>query len=129
MLTDSPRILIVDDNPAIRDGFREYLEAAGFLVDVCGDGADALEVVRLTAPHVVVLDLGLPGIDGWEVARQLKADDATKHISLIAFTAHHMPQEQASALRAGCDLFLSKPCSGERLLEEIRKVLKQKVGG
>jgi two-component system cell cycle response regulator DivK len=116
-------VLIVEDHAATRDGLREYLTAAGFVVHECGDGADAQQVVHSAMPHLVVLDMELPGIDGWEVARRLKADEGTKHIPLIALTGHHMPQEQASALRAGCDVYLAKPCPPDRLLEQIHKIL------
>ena len=75
----------------------------------------------------MVLDLGLPDVDGWEVARRLKADNQTKGIPIVAFSGRSMQHEQISALRAGCDVYLTKPCAPDRLLSTIQKLLGLKV--
>ena len=86
-------------------------------------GADALAFAKSSSPNLVVLDLGLPDVDGWEVARRLRSDEETRDIPIIAFSGKSMQHEQVSALRAGCDVHLTKPCEPDRLLGAIRKLL------
>jgi two-component system cell cycle response regulator DivK len=117
------QLLIVEDDRHSREGYRTYLSGAGFNVHALDGGADALHVAKASPPDLVVLDLGLPDVDGWEVARQLKSDDQTKGIPIIAFSGRSMQHEQVSALRAGCDIYLTKPCAPDRLLSTIRKLL------
>jgi DNA-binding response OmpR family regulator len=117
------RLLLVDDDKNAREGYRMYLSAKGFHVDAFGGGADALEFARSSSPDLVVLDLGLPDVDGWEVARRLKSHEETRNIPIIAFSGRSMHHEQVSALRAGCDVHLTKPCEPGRLLGAIRKLL------
>lgn len=117
------QLLIVEDDAHSREGYRIYLSGAGFDVHTLPGGAHALDFVRAASPDLVVLDLGLPDLDGWEVARRLKSDEQTKHIPIIAFSGRSMQHEQASALRAGCDVYLTKPCPPDRLLTTIRKLL------
>lgn len=100
-----------------------YLSGAGFDVEALGGGIDALEFARSSSPDLVVLDLGLPDVDGWEVARQLKSDEQTRGIPIIAFSGHSTHHEQINALRAGCDVYLTKPCAPSHLLGTIRKLL------
>ena len=100
-----------------------YLSAKGFRVHAFDGGIDALAFAKSSSPDLVVLDLGLPDVDGWEVARRLKSDDETKDIPIIAFSGRSMQHEQISALRAGCDVHLTKPCAPDRLLGAIRKLL------
>ena len=92
----------------------------GLCVHAFDGGADALEFARSSNPDLVVLDLGLPDVDGWEVARRLKGDAHTKDIPIIAFSGRSMQHEQMSALRAGCDVYAMKPCAPDRLLGAIR---------
>lgn len=100
-----------------------YLSGKGFCVDTSGGGIDALGVAKASLPDLVVLDLGLPDVDGWEVARQLKSDEQTRDIPIIAFSGRTLQHEQMSALRAGCDVYLTKPCAPDKLLGTIRKLL------
>ncbi len=86
-------------------------------------GEDALDFAKSSSRDLVVLDLGLSDVDGWEVARRLKNDAHTRDIPIIAFSGRSMQHEQISALRAGCDVYLTKPCAPERLLDAIRKLL------
>ena len=117
------QLLIVEDDANSREGYRIYLSGAGFDVHTLAGGSDAVDFVRTAAPDLVVLDLGLPDLDGWEVARRLKSDDKTKQIPIIAFSGRSMQHEQVSALRAGCDVYLTKPCPPDRLLSMIKKLL------
>ena len=84
-------------------------------------GVDALAFAKSSSPDLVVLDLGLPDVDGWEVARRLKNDEDTRDIPIIAFSGRSMHHEQVSALRAGCDVHLTEPCEPNRLLGAIRE--------
>ena len=117
------KLLLVEDDRHAREGYRLYLSGAGFSVQTLDGGADALTFAKLTSPDLIVLDLGLPDVDGWEVARQIKSDGQTKSIPIVAFSGRSMQHEQVSALRAGCDVYLTKPCEPARLLSTIRKLL------
>jgi len=117
--------MLVDDDKHSREGYQLYLSGKGFRVHSFDGGTDALAFAQSSSPDLVVLDLGLPDVDGWEVARRLKGDAHTKDIPIIAFSGRSMQHEQVSALRAGCDLYLTKPCAPDRLLGAIRKLLGQ----
>jgi two-component system CheB/CheR fusion protein len=96
---------------------------SGFEVKTAATGGEALALAATWAPAVIVLDLGLPDIDGWQIARQLKGDAATMSIPLIALTGSDLPHERVSAMRAGCDRHLTKPCMPAALLDAIRRSL------
>ena len=115
------RVLFVDDDSPTREGYTSYLASAGFDVISAATGAHALALARTSAPDVIVLDLGLPDIDGWEVARRLKATPSTSAIRIIALTAASLQHERASAMRAGCDRHLAKPCQPADLVDAIRR--------
>jgi two-component system OmpR family response regulator len=118
-----PILLIVDDDRNTREGYQTYLSAKGFTVRAFDGGVDALTFAKASPPDLVILDLGLPDLDGWEVARRLKSDGQTKDIPIVAFSGRSMQHEQVSALRAGCDMYLTKPCAPDRLLGAINKLL------
>jgi DNA-binding response OmpR family regulator len=122
-MTAGKQLMLVDDDKHSREGYQLYLSGKGFRVHTFDGGADALAFAQSSSPDLVVLDLGLPDLDGWEVARRLKSDAHTKDIPIIAFSGRSMQHEQVSALRAGCDLYLTKPCAPDRLLGAIRKLL------
>jgi len=122
-MTAGKRVMLVDDDKHAREGYQLYLSGKGFRVHGFDGGTDALAFALSSRPDLVVLDLGLPDVDGWEVARRLKGDAHTKDIPIIAFSGRSMQHEQVSALRAGCDLYLTKPCAPDRLLGAIRKLL------
>ena len=122
-MSKNKQLLIVDDDRNTREGYRTYLSGKGFDVRALDGGVDALEFAKAAGPDLVVLDLGLPDIDGWEVARRLKGDDVTRAIPIIAFSGRSMQHEQVSALRAGCDVYLTKPCAPDKLLGAVRKLL------
>jgi CheY-like chemotaxis protein len=117
------RLLLVDDEPSTLNGFAEYLRGCGFNVLLASTGHDALTLAMTCSLDVVVLDLGLPDIDGWEVARQLKASPQTAAVPIIALTGSDLPHERVSAMRAGCDRHLAKPCAPADLLDAIRRSL------
>ncbi|HUF94300.1 MAG TPA: response regulator [Candidatus Limnocylindria bacterium] len=116
-------ILIVDDFPDNRQMYAEYLAFSGLRVEEAETGHEALEKAFALLPDLIVMDLSLPGIDGWEATRRLKADARTKRIPVIALTGHALAGHSKGALDAGCDAFITKPCLPERLLEEVRKTL------
>lgn len=123
-MTDAPvRILFVDDDRSTREGYAVYLESYGYQVRATGSGQEALRFAASERPAVIVLDLGLKDMDGWEVARQLRADAVTAAIPIVAFTGASLPHERISAMRAGCDRVVTKPCTPAELLEQITKCL------
>ena len=115
------RVLLVEDDRAARDGYVGYLTAHGFDVLPAANGHEAMLFAGTSGLDVIVLDLGLPDIDGWEVARRLKANSSTMTIPIIALTAAELPHERASAMRAGCDWHLAKPCAPADLLYAIHR--------
>jgi two-component system, cell cycle response regulator DivK len=121
------RILLVEDNEMNRDMLSRRLVRNGFEVAVAVDGEQALGMAGLM-PDLILLDLSLPIIDGWEVARRLKSDPATNRIPIIALTAHAMSGDREQALAAGCDDFDTKPVDLARLLEKINGQLQQTGG-
>lgn len=123
--TATGRLLLVEDDQQSREGYRDFLSGAGFDVDALEGGGEAMEMARTVTPDLVILDLSLPDLDGWEVARRLKADSLTKGIPIIAFSARTLQHEKASALRAGCDVYLTKPCPPDQLLNAINKLLER----
>jgi two-component system, cell cycle response regulator DivK len=102
-------VLVVDDFPDGRDLVSEYLSFRGFNVHSAADGAQAIEIARAARPDIVLMDLSMPGIDGWEAARLLKADARTRGIIVIALTAHALKRETDAARAAGCDGVICKP--------------------
>ncbi len=114
-------MLFVDDDAATRAGYTTYLANAGFEVTPAATGRQALTLASTWAPDVIVLDLGLPDIDGWEVARQLKAAPWTAATPIVALTGADLPHERVSAMRAGCDRHLTKPCAPADLVEAIHR--------
>ena len=117
------RILFVDDDRSTREGYAVYPESHGYDVRTTGSGQEALRFAIQEPPSVIVLDLGLKDMDGWEVARRLKAEPATKAVPIVAFTGASLPHERISAMRAGCDRVVTKPCTPTDLLEQITKCL------
>ena len=119
-----PRILLVEDYDDAREMYRDYLEFSGFQVDTARDGHEALEQARRHNPDLVLMDLSLPGLDGWEATRILKKDPATAHLVVVALSAHALSAEGDRARAAGCDGFIAKPCLPHDLVEQITELLK-----
>lgn len=114
-----PLVLLVEDFDDAREMYRDYLEFSGFRVETARDGREAIEKARALRPHLILMDLSLPGIDGWEATRVLKNDPATAHLIIIALSAHAMAPEGDRARAAGCDGFIAKPCLPTDLVNEI----------
>jgi two-component system cell cycle response regulator DivK len=118
------RILLVEDNEMNRDMLSRRLERRGYEVIVAVDGEEGVARAKADAPDLVVMDLSLPGIDGWEATRQLKAADETRSIPVLALTAHAMAGDREKALAAGCDDFDTKPVDLPRLVGKIEDLLR-----
>jgi CheY-like chemotaxis protein len=118
---ESPLVLVVDDLEDNRELYAAYLEFLGYRVAMAADGIEALAKVSELRPDAVLMDLSLPGVDGWEVTRRLKRDESTKEIPVIGLSGHTL--YAADAKRSGCDAFMAKPCLPETVAEEIRRAL------
>jgi CheY-like chemotaxis protein len=118
-----PKVLLVEDNEMNRDMLSRRLIRQGFEVVIAVDGQQGVDFARTEAPQIVLMDMSLPVIDGWEATRQLKADPATAKIPVIALTAHAMAGDQQKAFDAGCDDYDTKPVELPRLLEKMRRLL------
>ena len=118
-----PRVLLVDDYPDAREMYSEYLQFSGFDVVEAGNGVEALQRASESAPDIILMDLSLPVMDGWEATRRLKADPRTAQIPVVALTGHALAGISEGAKKAGCDGFVTKPCLPDELVKEIRKVL------
>jgi CheY-like chemotaxis protein len=116
-------ILIVEDNEMNRDMLSRRLERKGYKVLIAFDGETGIDVARTNAPDLILMDMSLPVMDGWEATRRIKADDALKHIPVIALTAHAMANDRDKALEAGCDDYDTKPIELPRLLAKIEALL------
>jgi two-component system, cell cycle response regulator DivK len=123
MKAAAPLILVVDDFLDNRQMYVEYLEFSGLRVEEAENGHEALEKAFALRPDLIVMDLSLPGIDGWEATRQLKADPATHHIPVIAITGHASELASRDAKSAGCASFVLKPALPDAVVAEIRKAL------
>jgi CheY-like chemotaxis protein len=126
---DRPRVLLVDDYPDAREMYTEYLTFSGFDVVEASNGAEALQRAIETAPDIILMDLSLPVMDGWEATRRLKADKKTAAIPVVALTGHALAGISEGAKRAGCDAFVTKPCLPEDLVREIRRILQLQPDG
>ena len=117
------RILYVEDNEDNIYMLQNRLRRQGFDVLIARDGASGVEMAKAERPDLILMDLGLPVMDGWEASRSLKSDDATSYIPVIALSAHAMSSDKAQALEAGCDEYDVKPVEWARLLTKIRALL------
>ncbi len=122
------RILLVEDNEMNRDMLSRRLNRRGFEVLIAEDGGLAVSMTRAERPDLVLMDMSLPVIDGWEATRQLKADPETASIPIIALTAHAMASDREQAMDAGCDDYDSKPVNLPRLLGKIDALLARDGG-
>jgi two-component system cell cycle response regulator DivK len=117
------KILIVEDNEMNRDMLSRRLMKKGYTVAIATDGLMGVEMAHTEKPDLILLDMSLPEIDGWEAAKRLKADATTQAIPIIALTAHAMVQDKERAIAAGCDEYDTKPVEITRLLEKMVKLL------
>jgi len=119
------KILLVEDNELNRDMLSRRLKRRGYEVTEAVDGKQGVERAQEQKPDLILMDMSLPVMDGWEATRTLKADDATKAIPVIALTAHAMQGDKEKALRAGCDDYDTKPVELKRLLAKMKALLER----
>ena len=120
---NGPLILVVDDYQDAREMYAEYLQFSGFRVAEARNGNEAVEQAFALKPDLILMDLSLPGMDGWEATRRLKADETTRRIPIVALTGHALAGASEGARRAGCDSFVTKPCLPDDLVIEVRRML------
>lgn len=119
----APLILVVEDNRDLREIYSTYFAFKGFRVQEASDGHSAFIQAVESRPDLIVTDLSLPHVDGWEMTRRLKEDHRTAHIPVVACTGHTLGAQVQQALAAGCDAYLVKPCLPEDLLKRVREFL------
>jgi two-component system, cell cycle response regulator DivK len=121
---DRTRVLVVDDFDDAREMYAEYLEFVGFQVDVARNGVEAVEKAQGAPPDIILMDLSLPVMDGWEATRRLKQDQRTRNIPVMALSGHVLAGNAEQARQAGADEFVAKPCLPQDLENKIRTMLK-----
>lgn len=121
--TEAPLILIAEDFDDARELYREYLEFSGFLVLTAVNGREAIDRAIEVQPDMILMDASMPVMDGWEATRALKSNPATRHIPVVALTAHSFEDAKQRASAAGCDSFIIKPCLPDELVERVRSTL------
>ena len=123
-----PRILLVEDNEMNRDMLSRRLVRNGYEVSIAIDGQQGVDMAASERPDLILMDMSLPVIDGWEATRRVRANDATRKIPVIALTAHAMAGDREKAMEAGCDDYDTKPVEITRLLGKIAALLKPTTG-
>lgn len=123
----APLVLVVDDYEDAREMYAEYLLVSGYRVAMARDGHEAVAEATALLPDLVLMDLSLPGLDGWEATRQIKADPRTRHIPIVALTGHALSSAAEGARDAGCDAFVLKPCLPDEVLVEVKRMLGRPV--
>ena len=124
----APLILVVEDYPDAREMYAEYLRFSGFRVTEARNGEEALHKALENVPDVVLMDLALPLMDGWEATRRLKGDPRSARTLVVALTGHALAGHAEGARRAGCDAFVTKPCLPDELVDVIHKLLDARDG-
>lgn len=122
------KILLVEDNDMNRDMLSRRLQRRGYEVVMALDGEEGIEMAKSKRPDLILMDISLPVIDGWEAARSIKASSETQNIPIIALTAHAMPGDREKCLEAGCDDYDTKPVDFQRLLGKMQALLDKKAG-
>ncbi len=123
--SDKPLVLVVEDYQDAREMYAAYLQFSGFRVAEATNGLEAIEQTLELLPDIILMDLALPKMDGWEATRRLKSDERTKHIPIVALTGHALPGHSEGARQAGCDAFVTKPCLPDALVAEVQRMLRQ----
>jgi two-component system, cell cycle response regulator DivK len=118
-----PLVLVVEDYQDAREMYAAYLQFSGFRVAEATNGEEAIEKTLELMPDIILMDLALPRMDGWEATRRLKLDDRTRHIPIVALTGHALAGHAEGARQAGCDSFVTKPCLPDALVAEIQRML------
>ena len=123
-----PKILLVEDNEMNRDMLSRRLQRKGYEVVMAVDGEQAISMAQAESPALILMDMSLPALDGWEATRRIKAADQTRVIPVIALTAHAMAGDREKSMEAGCDDYDTKPIEFPRLLAKIEALLNRKSG-
>jgi two-component system, cell cycle response regulator DivK len=123
-----PLVLVVEDYQDAREMYAAFLDFSGFDVAEATNGVEAIERAVELVPDIILMDLALPRMDGWEATRRLKMDDRTRHIPIVALTGHALAGYAEGARQAGCDSFVTKPCLPDALVAEIQRMLKEHAG-
>src|ERR687891_566184 len=118
-----PLVLVVEDYQDAREMYAAYLTFSGYRVAEATNGVEAIEKTVQLMPDIILMDLALPRMDGWEATRRLKLDERTKHIPIVALTGHALAGHAEGARQAGCDAFVTKPCLPDALVAEIQRML------
>jgi CheY-like chemotaxis protein len=121
------KVLLIEDNEENRDGLSRHLRRKGYETLLAVDGREGVEAARAEAPDLILMDMSLPGLDGWEATRLLKAAPQTRGIPVIALTAHAMAGDREKALEVGCDDYDTKPVEFARLLGKIESLLRERA--
>jgi CheY-like chemotaxis protein len=121
--TDNALVLVVEDYQDAREMYAAYLQFSGYRVAEATNGLEAIEKAIQLMPDIILMDLALPKVDGWEATKRLKSDPRTKHIPIVALTGHALAGFAEGAREAGCDAFVTKPCLPDALVAEIRRML------
>ena len=127
MNSPMPKLLLVEDNEMNRNMLSRRLERRGYCVVTAETGEQGLSIARLEHPDLILMDITLPEMDGWEVTRLLKADGTTSHIPIIALTARVLTTDRAKAFEVGCDDYDTKPVNFVRLTEKIITLLRERT--
>ena len=122
-MDDLPLVLLVEDFDDAREMYAEYLKMSGYRVEEARNGREALDKAFAHLPDIILMDLALPIMDGWEATKQLKHDERTRAIPIVALTGHALSGHAEGARAAGCDAFVTKPCLPDALVEEVRRIL------
>jgi CheY-like chemotaxis protein len=122
-------VLLVEDNEDNLVVYRTILEHVGFRVIEARDGEEGVSRARSELPDIILMDISIPKIDGWEATERLKADGATSSIPIIALTAHALEEDRLKAMRSGCDGYLAKPVEPRRVVQEVEKFIGPPPGG
>jgi CheY-like chemotaxis protein len=121
--THQPLVLVVEDYQDAREMYAAYLSFSGYRVAEATNGLEAIEKTIELMPDIILMDLALPRMDGWEATRRLKLDERTRHIPIVALTGHALAGFAEGAKQAGCDAFVTKPCLPDALVAEIQRML------
>jgi two-component system, cell cycle response regulator DivK len=120
-MTDLKTVLLVEDNEDNLVVYRTILEHVGYRVIEARDGEEGVSRAREQMPHLILMDISIPKMDGWEATQRLKADTATSGIPIIALTAHALEEDRQKAIQAGCDSYLAKPVEPRRVVQEVER--------
>ena len=122
-LRSQPLVLLAEDFEDARELYRDFLEFSGFTVETASNGREAIDLALSLLPDLILMDASMPVLDGWQATKELKANPATRHIPVLALTAHAFDDARQNARDAGCDGFVTKPCLPDDLVARVRATL------